>query len=203
MDAKRSIVTIVLAVTLLVSMTGMASANSITWDLDSENLATDVYEMERCYGSGDDGQTGNVTIGPESNVTWRADEAAQCNYTFDGCLWDITLYRSSNVSTHNVTVEIGIWNGTIFTDKGSNNATFTNSERINVDVDVPEFTVPNGEYVAIRVNNTETSSLTMETKENSHVTYPGAPGYPVPELTTFALVGIGLIGLVALRRRKG
>jgi opacity protein-like surface antigen len=217
MNTKKSIVTIVLAAAFLVSMAGMASADgpdvplgTTTWDLDNETT-TAGYEMEKS-GTGQT-QTGNVPIAANSGEIWISDQPAQCDVGFGGDRWDLTLYRLNTASAHNFTAYLGVWNETLTSFRviaTSNPGNFEAGKNYtDVDIHAPGFTVLNGEYLALRVNDTDGSPLTVLTGgasySASHITYASESNFPVPELSTIVLMSVGLlalVGYVGLRRRK-
>jgi MYXO-CTERM domain-containing protein len=205
---KKGISVVVLAAILMVSMVGIASAASITWDLDSEEIAAGVYEMEKTGGSGDDGQTGNVSITSGSSVIWRADEAAQCDVYFENETWNGQLSNFSTPGVTDYTVDIGYCDedGSNFTSNGKTGGhDYFSGGASYFHIEANGFTVPHGTYLALNVTG-GSSSMTVYTNETSSVTWPPEdPAYPVPELPTIVLTGAGLLalaGFVGLRRRN-
>ena len=61
------------------------------------------------------------------------------------------------------------------------------------------FTVPKGDYLALRIANPEAGAADLVIKtgeDNSYLTSPKTdPGYPIPELSTFILFSVGLLAL--------
>ena len=66
MKTKKGIIAIVLAAALLISMAGIVSAYSITWELDQNGI---MYK-------GDHTEIGSVTILAEDSKVWRSENAA-------------------------------------------------------------------------------------------------------------------------------
>ena len=205
---KKGIVVCLLAVALLVSMVGMASANTTTWDLDSENLAAGVYEMERQGGSGDDGQSGWVNLSAAQTVIWRADEAALVNLSWQNTEWSGAFKTTSTATDY--TVEIGYMTGTNpsnFVSKGSGTYTYyEGSNNLNHwGINANAFNHSKDEYLAFKLT-TVASGMNISCAENSWVLYPPEePKYPVPELPTIILMSAGLLalaGFVLYSRRR-
>ena len=78
---KKGIVALILAAALLISMVGMASANTQTWDLDNNDIMYKIANDE----------SGTRTISASGSNRWTADQAAQCACTFQAVNWDLTL----------------------------------------------------------------------------------------------------------------
>jgi len=185
---KRSIIATILAATVLISMAGMASAAG-TWYLNNDSVM---------YQDGSN-VSGYVPIGIGGSNVWLAEYATPDAINFNGST--VTML----ITALSCTVQIGYSNGSNsnFT-AGSSTQTLPiyPGSPVHVEFDDVNFTVPAGNYLAINVTNTGESALIVETKGVSTLHYYGPAVYPTPEFATFALVGIGLIGLVALGRRR-
>ncbi|MCD6207163.1 MAG: hypothetical protein J7J06_04125 [Methanosarcinales archaeon] len=187
---KRSIVATILAATVLVSMVGMASAN--VWHLDNDNVM---------YQEAGHMESGNVTIDAGNSSVWRANNSAipDDGVHFDGDMW-FTLLVTGDGDQCNVS--IGHCNGAMSNFTKCVECTNLNTPGIiSAHFNLGDgFTVPHGKYLALNI--TATTSTTIKTKDGySYVSTCDTP-YPTPELATIAFVGIGLIGLVALGRRR-
>jgi len=211
MKAKQilAIFIAMLLVAMVVGIAGVALADATTtWLLDSEAV-TDGKEMERDGGLGDNGQTGSVTISASGSQLWISDETAQNDLGFSTANWYVNLYRSGvTTSSHDLTVDIGVWDGS-FTSKGnSGTQTFTAGvSYLSFNYSVDAFSVSTGEYIVFQIANLdESTSLTIVTTGGSDVTYPpDEPAYPVPELPTIILLATGLVcvaGYFGFKRRK-
>ena len=195
---KKGIVALILAAALLVSMVGMASANSQTWDLDSDDL---MYKTANA-------ESGTKTISASGSNRWTADQAAQCACTFQAVNWDLTLERTNSDSGQQFKAEVGIWDGGTFTSKGNAIGSFSGaSTYINLKIGVSTFTVPKDGYLALKITEQSGQSLIVKTYLGcSHLSCPrDEPDYPVPELPTIILMSTGLLalfGYVVYRRRN-
>jgi len=153
-----------------------------------------------------------VTILPNGGTAvWIADEQAQVDVTFTD-FWSGTLKTGSNPSLE---VSIGVWDGTQFVPKSSTTSYSVGSSGIiSFIIPATTFTVPQGQWLAFQVKNTDTTSnLKIDLWSGtgggggtwtSSVTYPqSTPPYPVPELSTIALLGAGLVAVgIGLMSRK-
>jgi hypothetical protein len=196
MERKKGVGTVVLAVALLLAMIGIASA-TVVWDLDSEPIETDVYEMEKCAGPGDDGQSGDVSIASGSSVIWRADEAAQCGVYFPPQTWSGRLSNFSTLGVTDYTVDIGYCDsdGSNFTSNGkTGDHDYFSGRGSYFHIEANGFTVSSGKYLAFNVTG-GSSSMTVYTDGSSFVKWPAAPENPVPELPTIVLTSVGLLVL--------
>ena len=211
----KTAVGLFLALVLLFSMTTLALADSghQQWLLDKESSSAD-YEMEKKDGPGDDGQTGNVTIAANSSAVWLADQAAVCNVTFTGGdSWVIKICTDSDWGFQGDKCEtkIGGWNtttgwydiptttqGTIVWDDGQ--------KILTVEFQANNATILQGDYLALKIKNNNDGVHTVYTKGCSYLQSPCSdPGYPVAEVVSGVLVGLGLLGLAGYagwKRRK-
>ena len=205
---KKSIVAFLLAAALLILAVGIASAAQ-TWDFDHDDV---MYKGEAHT------ETGTVTIGEVggggSNI-WRSEHAAQVDegVAFDAETWNGQLECTDPSLNKKFTVEIGIWNGSSFTSKGKS-AEYDLNHWVGFgrayQLSASGFTVPNGQWLAARVNSTGTEDFTLITDGSCYITYPpDHPDYPVPELPTIILMSTGLLALAGYvvysrsRRRNG
>lgn len=207
---KKVAIALIVVLLVLGTVSPVLASASTIWKLDSETVTGDEsgYEMERSGGSGDDGQTGSVTITQGKAEFWVSDEAAQADVTFNTASWTVELYRSDTSSAHHIAVEIGAYDGTFSPQCLPHDVWFgAGNASLSFNVGVDSFTVNSNEYVGIKINNSEPfTPLTIVTTGDSSVTYPPAvPAYPIPELATIILL-VGGLGVLAtyliLQRRK-
>ena len=197
---KKSIVALLLAATVLISMVGMASAGpSQRWDFDDDNK---MYKTAHA-------ESGTVTIASGNSNRWDASNSAQCDLTMSAALWTFNLECQSTSANKKFTVDIGKWDGCTFTSYGtSSEYSFKDSTLVTGGINANAIPILTGEYLAAKVTNTGTDSFTLKTEGQLHcdITYPPeTPGYPVPELSTLVLLSFGLLalfGYVAYRRRN-
>lgn len=196
---RRCVLTLVVAAVLLLSMVGMVSATQ-TWKLSNDHV---MYKDLSFTG-------GFVTISASEPYIWTANEAAQCDVGFAAKNWtgSLRFLQYTGIPLYRVEIGYSDVNGANFVSKGTNNVSgiYTN---FNITADA--FTVTLDKYLAFQVTNTGSYSFQLATKpqeegeRESEVRYPeDSPAYPVPELPTVLLMGIGvlaLVGYVVLMRR--
>ena len=175
MKAKEGIVVFILAAALLVSMVGVVSASQ-KWDLDQNDIMYKGAHVE----------TGTVTIVEGGSNNWTAENAAKGKLKFDSEAWNgqLELWTGQPSTTKKFTVEIGIWDGSSFSSKGKSDEYDFNrpdGKGRPYFLDAPDFTVPKGQWLAVRVNNTGTGSFELDTDGSCYITYPpDHPDYPNP-----------------------
>jgi hypothetical protein len=188
------------------------------WQLDSESTVPG-FQMEKTGGPGDDGQAGSVDIGSYGSKMWIADQAAMADVTFDpDGEWKVELSTDSmwiDEAASGCTIQIGQWDGTMFTDF----TTLFEKSSVTWDTSIGKYifnlkgqsgeeTVYKDNYLAIQISNTDSVKHTIYTGEGieaSSLTSPETdPGYPLPEISTVVLLGLGLSGLAifAIIKRK-
>lgn len=214
MNMRRSLWWVFVAV-LLVGMvvtvlSGFAAASaSQYWKLDSEYL-DGVFQMERVGGPGDDGQSGSVTIPSGGSKIWIADEAAAADVTFPEGDWVAYMCLGSGWADK-CSVEVGVWdeNSLSFSAFSVVDLRLTwdsNKKFIEVKTQTGSETIPEGQYLALKVINNDAAARPIQTNGCSSLTSPCKdPGYPTPQLATAVSLGAGVLGLsilAALRRRK-
>jgi hypothetical protein len=208
---KKGIVVGVLAAALLVSMVTAASAfwypperedeipehNTIVWDLDHNKVM---------YKSPHD-ETGSVDISAGGSEVWRADNSAGGSVYFPARTWYVGLqFNSVEDSGKKYTVHVGSWNGMTFTSAGESGwqKFWTNSPYKIDSIVANGFTVPEDEYLALKIES-ETSVTVTTDGGKCWLLWPlDDPNYPIPEFTTIAIpVGIALLaGFFFLRRKR-
>ena len=204
---KKGIVAFLLAAVLLVSMVGMASANSIKWDLDS---GTPLIMWKP-----DHTESGSVSFGDGDIKVWRADTSAVPDegVYFLSEQWQGRLTTNEDLAGK-YTVDIGysnadgsgfVSNGVTGSQTSYNSGMGASNFAIGTTTGANGFTVPQGKYLALKVTASG-ASFTVTTTGNSYVVWPkDDPDYPYPELSTLVLLSVGLltlIGYVGLRRRR-
>ena len=211
----KTVVGLFMALVLLISMTTLALADPglQQWFLDSETTAPG-YEMEKKGGPGDNGQTGNVTVANGTSVIWLADEAAVCNVTFPGGdSWIIKICTDSDWGKDGDKCEtkIGGWNTTTgwYELPTSTQGTITwdgGQKILTVEFQANNATIWQGDYLALKIKNNNDDVHTVYTEGCSYLQSPcGDPGYPVAEVISGILLGLGLVGLAGYtgwKRRK-
>ena len=187
------------------------------WYLDTELTIAGNRQMEKGGGPGDDGQTNCVTIESQNSVNnsviWLADQAAAADVTFPAGTWVVEIYTDSDWGEKGdkCEVSIGGWN-TIdgWCDGISITQTtikWNNGQNVlTIELQADAATINEDDYLALKITNQDAVSHKVCTGEHSFLRPPDtAPGYPVPELATGILFGLGIVGLVGylkLRRHQ-
>jgi hypothetical protein len=168
------------------------------WYLDSIGNP----EMEKETGI----QTGSETIG-DTPMIWTSDQAATSDLTFPHGSWKVIL-TTTNWGAGNCLVQIGDFDAATgdFNAFNASPATGTYSNgKITVIVNTGG-TVLQGHYLGLSVVNASGSPQTIATDGSSYLTPPeGSPDYPLPELASGLLFGLGLagiVGFITIKRRK-
>jgi hypothetical protein len=198
---KRGIATAVLVAALLFSMVGIASAASQIWYLDDETHAVTGKVMEKTMGT----QSGNVTISALGEQIWLADEVAGCDVAIPaGGYWSIVLRTDSNW-VDKCTISIGGYNSSSGWYDIPTSSVWKNWEDITSCIEIRSHpvlsTIYKGDYLALKINNTDTVDHKVDSSEYSSLSSPNTdPGYPVPELPTLVLTSAGLLALAGYQR---
>lgn len=179
----------------------LQSPSAQTWYLHSDDVM---------YKGVTDKTEGSVLIGASESNIWISDETASTDVTFASSTWTGRVaFTSAPTGAHTFTVETGSsTDGSDFT-AGGPDATLTGNGDATVfsyTTDAASFTVPNGEYLAIKITNNSGSGYNVTTGLiSSYTNAPSTdPGYPIPELATIILLGSGLIclgGYLIFKRR--
>jgi len=193
----RVVIAILIALTLFVVP---AYAQQYWYLSNVYNATSNVYYMYSGSPTLTNGSK-NVDIPPNGYEIWVANQSAQVDVTFPAATW--TVYLNGNVKgpTGNITIHVGVWDGTTFTSYGDITIIGV-SFPITTYVRASSFTVPKGCRLALKIDNigaTTVSIKVVKGKTYSYLEYPSNfPPYPIPEVATLALV---LAGVVAIRNR--
>jgi len=199
---NKSVLAIVLAATLLISAVGLASADpAFHWDFDDDGIM---------YQGVSHVESGNIAINKDTCYTWRSDQSAVPaeGVYFPPEVWqgrlttEISLYEKYTVDVgySNADRSGFVSNGNI----GSQTVYYSSQGASHFGIDANGFTVPQGKYLALKVCNTgEDPSFTVNMDYgSSYLDWPRETDFPVPELCTFGLFGIGLLTLMGYVRHR-
>ena len=148
-------------------------------------------------------QRGSVPVENGATVTWLSNQKSDTPVIFNSGDWKV--YLNTKDLTGNYSIQIGESDGTnhgftAFTVAVSGT---DNGQPLSLTFHTGG-TVPKGHYLALQVTNTGTGSVI--TDGSSYLTAPSStPTYPVPEMSSGFLLGLGLAGIggfVFLRRKK-
>jgi hypothetical protein len=190
------------------------------WYLDSETTPAG-YQMEKSNGPGDDGQTCGVYLYPGQSAVWLADQAAVCDVTFSSGSWVAEIRTDSDwgIEGDKCDVSVGGWNE----NTGWYDIPAITVTRITWDcgfniltimLQTESATVYQGDYLALKITNNDYCDdgedcccyHVIYTQGRSSLRSPDSdPGYPVPEIATGLLLGLGLfalMGYLGIKKRK-
>jgi hypothetical protein len=152
--------------------------------------------------------TASITINPHASRVWTADQKAWSAVTFPDGSWVIYLKTSQDWSG-SCTAEVGYWNGSFhpFTTGAPVKSWDSGTGILTIRAQAGSETINANDYLALRVtNNDNAGSHDVITDGNSWVKSPASdPGYPLPELASGILFGLGLAGtgtFIIIRRKK-
>jgi hypothetical protein len=172
---------------------------------------------------GMEGENDKVTLAKGERVWFYADQVAESNVSFPVGIWNVSYWvkaTNSGDSTKQITTRLQGINSTGAKLSGSpyaqgqyNIGSPQNLEEVTESLNPTEtFTIPEGGRFAIEVLWADGATGNLEIhcnpsgKHASDVTSPSSdPGYPIPELSTILLFGVGLLviaGYVELRRKR-
>ncbi|NIA12123.1 MAG: hypothetical protein GWP10_20980 [Nitrospiraceae bacterium] len=210
-NIKKSIVVCLLTAVLLVSITGMASATTVTFYLDS---ATDAASGQHIMWKDDSSNcSGSVAITDTGSGIWTANEPASYDVGFsESETWGGRIVRTTTSGDQKFTVCVGYYDGTSFYSSGnSGEVTISDGDWYNgFSVTTSAFTVPGGKWLALEVTSSTGVTVNYLSTDNfgsyrSGISFQTPPDYPFPELNTLVLLSVGLltlVGYVAYRRRN-
>ena len=186
------------------------------WKLDSEaNYAG--CRMEKASSANDNGQSGQIVFAPGQTVIWIADQPANADVTFSSGNWMAELVSDSIWGDNGIhcTTIIGYWQDGFHSLaiylKLSDYETSSTADKLVIRLyqQADSLTIPEGTYLALLIRNDGDdfhNIYTGEGEESSFFSSPQSnPGYPLPELASWILLGISLTGLTAfaiIRKKK-
>jgi len=145
------------------------------------------------------------------SAVWVSDEAAS-GVTFSNDNWTgQVVFTSAPAADDTFTVEIGSSTGGSNFDAGGPDTTITgdgSTTYYTYATDASQVSVSSGQYLAIKITNNSGNTYSVKTGGAwSYTSNPdtGAPAYPVPELSTFILLGTGAVVIIVyllLKRHK-
>ena len=216
MAIRRSAFVILLAAALLFLSLGMATAVSQNWymlDLSPETPEGADCLMQKGSGSSATYQA----LKPGDSGIWGADEAVAVDQIDMAGQWDVHLYIYVQVSTYDVSVNVEL--GKLTSGDGKFVLADGEEEVIGggthyrwwnpINIHPETFPISYGESLAVRVTNNGSCNIHVVTSgdpnSRSYIASPASdPNYPVPELPTVVLTGMGMLllaGFVVYRRR--
>jgi len=185
-----------------------------TWDGATYNIS-----MTKGVEGGDN----KITLAKGERVWIYADQVAESNVSFPVGIWNVSYWvkaTNSGDSTKQITTRLQGINATgeklslsPYAQGHYNIKSPQNLEEVTESLNPTEtFTIPEGGRFAIEVLWADGATGNLEIhcnpsgKHASDVTSPSSdPGYPIPELPTILLFGVGLlviVGYVELRRKR-
>jgi hypothetical protein len=173
------------------------------------------YKIEKqawlLTNSGNPVMTNNGTPTPTGTqdiygaVTWLSNARTSTPVVFDAGTWTVQL--NTTTLSGNYVVQIGESDGTDFTafttSPSSATGTF-NGRPVTINLNAGNVTVSQEHYLALQI--TYLGSGSVITDGSSYLAAPSSkPNYPLPELASWLLLGLGLGGLAifaTIRDRK-
>jgi hypothetical protein len=204
----RGTVTLIIVCLLTLISASIAGATAPQlWYLDG-SLHPDISQhgvMEKAINQ----QSGWAIIPAGSSKIWLAENAAICDVTFPGGSWVAELKLDSSLISvaalddgYEWEASIGGWN----VDTGwyeivtvTTSTTYWDSGRnvLIVELQTEPATIYEGNYLALSVLNMDSIAHTVITDGRSSLRSPDTdPGYPLPEIATAVMLGLGFFGLV-------
>ena len=204
----------IVLVLILVSATAqMVSADGeVTWYWKNETFSTPlpghtsdkIMDQYNPIGTTDD----IVTLGPNGEGWWYAENAAQCDLSFPSGNWNLVCWIETN-SSDKKQVSVYIYNITTMGEKkqiDGRKAKYLNSTdgiyKLSKTFTTDSVTsLHKGDRIAIRVTFSSAAEAgdwlkiyyNSTTYSSSLTSPPNSPPWPVPELPTLALFSVGLL----------
>ena len=142
-----------------------------------------------------------VPVADDGSEIWRADEAATVNVGFPANTWTGHITFDANSDDTAVRVYVGKWDSENFTP--SDESEFADvSGSSDFSISASSFNVPETKWLAYKIEDydavADSNSVVVSVGgNNSYVSSPSSdPGYPIPELPTIVLIGVGLVCLI-------
>ena len=196
--------------------------NQQTWYFTNDSATGPTWSgaaYNRNMTKGVEGGDEKIILAPGERVWFYAGQLAECNVSFSAGVWNVSYWvktldaaeSGTNLYTRLQTVTADESHTEI--KEGWNAISYSENIQENVEsLDAGTFTVPKDGRFAIEVFWPTGAAGSLEVFcnppgiQSSHVTSPDSdPGYPIPELPTVILLGVGLLvitGYVALGRNR-
>lgn len=199
--------------------------NQQTWYFTNDSATGPTWSGATCNRNmtkGVEGEDDKITLAPGERVWFYADQLAEYNVSFSAGVWNVSYWvKATNSADSNKRITTRLQgiaaNGTKisgstgYARKYYNINSAQNLEEVTVSLNATTgFTIPEGGRFAVEVLWQSDANGSIEIycnpslKHSSYVTSPTSdPGYPIPEVRTVILFGLGLLllaGYVGLKR---
>jgi hypothetical protein len=171
-----------------------AAAGNQVWYLDStvSPFSVGCLNMEKAGTQSD-----SVLVGGGSGVTWLSDQTASTPVVYDAGTWSLRLETSDLTGNYSIVLGESSGGGS-FTPffMAPETGTFS-SVPVTLSIPLDSVCVPSGHYLGLQIL-VKSGSGNVITEGGSYLAAPsGFPLFPVPEIPTGILLGVGLFGLAA------